>query len=399
MQELICPRCRRGGFSKRCAHDGAYLVTPAALREAGRDAWLGEFLAGRYGIIQRLGVGGMGAVYAAWDEETQRKIAVKFLLDRYAQHPSLRTRFIREAEAAASVNSPHVVALLDFGVEADQTLWYAMEFVEGWTLRDEVNHNGALTVRQSVQLARQILMGLAEAHDAGLIHRDLKHDNIMFSGTRGRFMARILDFGVVKSQAADLDHGNPLTAHGVLVGSPSYMSPEQIRNLEVGPPSDLYSLAVVLYEALVARRLFSASDYEALLREDATREAPPLTYTANGEEIPLAYDKVIQKALAHDPTDRYPDARTMLLALEQMEVAPPPPDDLLADPPEAARLEDAPSVIVSPSPVPIVQETGLPVIRVQPTPLKPPKRAWLLFVGVAALTLLLAEIGLRLAGR
>ncbi|MCB9536526.1 MAG: serine/threonine protein kinase [Myxococcales bacterium] len=334
---LICPRCRQTGPGPTCFEDGAWLVTRRVLLETGRDSNLGSLVAGRYGIVERLGVGGMGAVYKAVDTRDGRFVALKFLREQYARHPSIRQRFIREAEAALAVESPYVVPLVDFGVEADRTLWLAMAYVEGWTLRDEVNHNGPFGVDDIVQVARHTLLGLAAAHDVGLVHRDLKHDNIMFSGTRQDFVARILDFGVVSSRAADAElaeGAGKLTGAGVMVGSPSYMSPEQIRGLEVGPPADLYALAVVMYEAMTARRLFSVNNYEALVRAGARRDAPPLTTTGGGEPVPPALDRIMRRALAHDPDDRYPDARTMLLALDQMDAARhAAPPDLLADQP------------------------------------------------------------------
>lgn len=314
--------------------DGAFLVTESALRDAGRDAFLGELVGGRYGIQRRLGVGGMGAVYAAFDIEAQKRVAVKFLREQYAKHPSIRARFIREAEAGASVDHPNIVGLFDFGVESDGTLWIAMEYVEGWTLRDEVNRNGPFSVKDIALVGQHVLRGLAAAHQAGLIHRDLKHDNIMFCGTRKRFTCRILDFGVVKSEAADdALANNPLTAAGVLVGSPSYMSPEQIRGLTVGPPADLYALGVVMYEAMTARRLFTVNNYEQLLRKGATREAPPLKKTAAGEVVPPALRRIMDMALAQDPAERFPDALTMLYALEQMDLDESAPVDLYADAP------------------------------------------------------------------
>ncbi len=336
---LVCPRCRRPGVGRRCDHDGAALVTSAALHKAGRDAWLGEVVADRYAIVERLGMGGMGTVYRAVDEWTEEPVAIKFLREQYASHPSIRTRFIREAEAAAAVDSPYVVPLVDFGMEADRTLWIVMSYVEGHTLRDEVNRNGPFGVQDIVKVARHVLLGLAAAHDAGLVHRDLKHDNIMFSGDREvDFTCRLLDFGIVKSAVEDAElvrsRGHALTADGVMVGSPSYMSPEQIRGLDVGPPADLYALAVVMYEAMTARRLFSVNNYEGLLRHGARRDAQPLTRNGDGEPVPKALDRIVRRALAHDPDERFADARTMLLALEQMDLeVDAPPSDLYADTP------------------------------------------------------------------
>ena len=320
----VCPRCRRPQSAtdgRRCSQDQAFFVAHEALAAAGRDAYLGELIGNRYAILERLGMGGMGTVYRAQDEKTGQRVAVKFLRDEFAQHKAIRARFVREAEAGVSINSPYVVGLFDFGVDADRTLYIVMECCEGWTLRDEVNNNGCFTVRQARELARQILRGLADAHDVGLIHRDLKHDNIMFQGNRERFLARVLDFGVVKIDADDTrENGRVLTAAGAMVGSPSYMAPEQIRGLQVGPPADLYALAVVMYEAMTARRLFPVNNYEALLRSSARRDAPPLLVTGSGEVVPPELNRILQTALAHDPKDRYPDARTMLLAIEQMEM-------------------------------------------------------------------------------
>jgi serine/threonine protein kinase len=373
-QLLLCPQCSTEQEGVRCHKDQAYLVTKEASLGAQGDALLGHEIGGRYGVIERLGMGGMGAVYKAIDPRRGLTVAIKVLREAYAQHPAIRERFIREAEAGASLSHPNVVPLIDFGIEDSGRLWLAMEFAEGWTLRDEINHNGAFSVKEAVELMRQVLKGLAVAHDAGMIHRDLKHDNIMYFGRREKFLARIVDFGVVKSEAADLarteglgssgwkppkkkqvtgrdlqgafdlsdamkesedsneepskkSKENPpsedlsqkvLTAVGMMVGSPSYMAPEQIRGLKVGPPADLYALAVVTYEILAARRLFTVNDYETLLKEDAKRDAPRLVFSARGELIPEPLADIIHNALAHDPTDRYPDAHTMLLALDQM---------------------------------------------------------------------------------
>ena len=369
--QKICPICSVKQDHDRCRYDQAYLVTQEAYLSAQGDRILGQEVGGRYGVIERLGMGGMGAVYKAIEPKSKKEVAIKVLRETYAKHPAIRERFIREAEAGAALDHPNVVPLVDFGIEDDGRLWLAMEFVEGWTLRDEINHNGAFKVSEAIELMKQVLRGLAVAHDAGLIHRDLKHDNIMYSGRRERFIARIVDFGVVKSVAADLDRGRAatfarlqgksqrplgqdqdgafdlseafrqemrgsdehetpdaedleqkaLTAVGMMVGSPSYMAPEQIRGLKVGPPADLYALAVVAYEILAARRLFTVNDYETLLREGAQRDAPHLVFSARGELIPEALSEIIHTALAHDPTDRYPDAHTMLLALDQMKMS------------------------------------------------------------------------------
>lgn len=418
-EERVCPRCRRpADDGDRCSHDGAYFVGRRALEAVGRDAYLGAFIADRYAVLERVGVGGMGTVYRARDERTGERVAIKFLRDEYAGHRSIRRRFVREAEAGASLDHPNIVRLTDFGIDADRTLYIVMEFVEGWTLREEVNRNGPFSVEQARRLAGQLLVALAAAHEAGLVHRDLKHDNIMFHGSRADFTARILDFGVVKITAADAgESGGELTANGAMVGSPSYMSPEQLRGLDVGPPADLYALAVVIYESLTARRLFPASNYDALLRAGARREAPPLDRNGRGEAVPPAFDRWLRRALEHDPADRYPGAQTMLLALEQAfeEMGGGAwHGDLLADapgtvPPEVYRRElaDPPT----PSPPPLAQRpaTPTPTAPMLTTPIlsatdppgpsaeasPPRKRGWLP-VGAFAAAALVAFAALRL---
>lgn len=332
--ELICPRCQRpASTGRRCLHDDAYYVTRAAFDDAGRDGYLGELIGGRYAIVERIGVGGMGSVYRGLDEAEGVEIAVKFLRNEYIDHPTLRERFIREAEAGVSLQSPHIVPILDFGIDNRRTLFIVMELVDGWTLRDEINRNGPFSVADAVELGKQVLAGLVAAHDVEVIHRDLKHDNLMISGPREGFLARILDFGVVKITAADALETGIVTQSGVLVGSPSYMSPEQMRGLDVGPPADLYSVGVVLYEAMTARRLFKVNDYDSLLRAGARRDAPPLKWTARGEPVPTVFNRLLQRTLRHDPSARFADARTMLLALEQMHLEDDSSLGLLADAP------------------------------------------------------------------
>ncbi|MFN3199386.1 MAG: serine/threonine protein kinase [Bradymonadia bacterium] len=354
----LCPRCRRpAAGGRRCPYDGAFYVERQALEAVGRDSHLGALVGDRYVVEARLGFGGMGSVYRGRDEESGEAVAVKFLREEYASHPAIRQRFIREAEAGASLVHPNVVSLLDFGVDSSHTLYIVMDLVEGHTLRDEVNKSGAFSVAHARDLAVQILRGLQAAHDVGLVHRDLKHDNIMLVGDRSRLQVRLLDFGVVKINGRPNDETLGLvTQTGVLVGSPSYMSPEQVRGLEVGPPADVYALAVVLYEAMTARRLFKVDSYDSLLREGAQREAPPLTHTAEGEAVPPAFNRIIQRALAHDPAERFPDARTMRLALEQMDPRPPGlPTELLADAPATPLPTPVPAgSFLEPTPLPDV---------------------------------------------
>ncbi len=254
----------------------------------------------------------MGVVYLARDPRLARDVALKtYLLPQglRAEHRrELQERFLREARAAAALDHPAIVTVHDYGEDpADGTPYLAIEYVEGSTLAARLAEQGRMEPDRAKTLVEQLSEGLAAAHAAGVVHRDLKPANILIRTRDGA--AKIADFGIARVASSDL------TAPGSMLGSPAYMSPEQIRGGTVDARSDLFSLAVVFYEMLTGERPFRGED-TAQLAYAIVHETPvPVTRSAAG--VPAGLDAFFERALAKDPARRFPDARTFREALEQ----------------------------------------------------------------------------------
>jgi eukaryotic-like serine/threonine-protein kinase len=268
----------------------------------------GEQIGGRYRLISRLGSGGMADVWLAQDEELDRRVALKFLLERFAQDVQFVERFRREAQAAAGLQHPNVVGVYDRG-EADGRHWIAMEYVEGASLADLISRG--LSVGEAVEIVRQILAGVRFAHARGIVHRDLKPQNVLVD-SEGR--ARVTDFGIARAGVSEI------TATGSVLGTAQYLSPEQAQGLEVTAASDLYSVGVILYEALTGRVPFEADSAVAVaLKQVSEQPRPPSQVNAR---VPPALDGVVLNALAKDPHNRYASADEFLRALDAAEIDP-----------------------------------------------------------------------------
>jgi eukaryotic-like serine/threonine-protein kinase len=269
---------------------------------------------GPYEIRGRLGAGGMGEVYLAWDERLGREVAVKVLPSATASDPDRRRRFEQEAKAAGALHHSNLLAVYDVGSH-EGAPYIVSERLEGETLRGRMDAPD-LTPRRAVEYAVQVARGLAAAHERGIVHRDLKPENLFVcrDGT-----VKILDFGLAKLR--DEAAGGPedetaarLTRPGAVVGTTAYMSPEQVRGLPVDERSDVFSLGVVLYEMLARRRPFGgdtpAEVQAAILREEP-RELP-----AVDARVPVALDRVVRRCLEKRPEDRFDTARDVALSLE-----------------------------------------------------------------------------------
>jgi eukaryotic-like serine/threonine-protein kinase len=269
-------------------------------------------LGGRYELHEPLGRGGMAVVYRGTDTVLGRPVAVKVLAASLARDPSFVERFRREARAAAALTHPGVVTVYDHGSEGD-IHYIVMELIEGPTL-SELFARGPLGPERTVAIGAAVLGALEAAHDRGLVHRDVKPGNVMLTGAGD---VKVMDFGIARS----LDAGT-LTGNGTVVGSASYLSPEQVRGLPADRRSDLYALGCVLYEALAGRPPFTGSNAVAVAHQHVSAEPVPLSRLA---AITPEMEVVVMRALAKDPEARYGSAGEMRAALPVADAEPAEP--------------------------------------------------------------------------
>jgi eukaryotic-like serine/threonine-protein kinase len=307
----------------------------------------GQMVADRYRLIRRLGSGGMADVWLAEDQELGRQVALKFLLERFAQDRPFVERFRREATAAAGLQHPNVVGIYDRG-EWEGVHYIAMEYVDGASLRDLIARG--LSVPEAVEIVRQILAGVGFAHERGIVHRDLKPLNVLVDRD-GR--ARVADFGIARAGASEI------TQAGSVLGTAQYLSPEQAQGREVTPASDLYSVGVLLYEALTGRLPFEAETPVAVaLKQISERPRPPRELNP---EVSPALEAVVLRALAKDPANRFSSASEFRRALDAAEANPQATEATAlipaAAPPAAAEAAAAPEA-PAPEGTPEEEERG-----------------------------------------
>jgi len=265
-----------------------------------------EALSARYNVITSVGRGGNATLFGAYDEQGQ-KVAIKVL------HPELAVsvaadRFLREIRYASQLNHPHIARLLDSG-ETDYLLWFVMPFVPGETLRQVVRRERMLPIDRAVRVATEVLDALAHAHEHGLAHRDIKPDNIVCSGESG---AILVDFGIARAIATSGE--DRVTRSGFVVGTEEYMSPEQAGGSpDIDGRTDIYSLGVVLFEALAGRPPFSAASAAAVL--DMQQHAPPPDLRKLRRDVPRALSDTVMKSLAKAREARWQTASDMRRAL------------------------------------------------------------------------------------
>src|SRR6185436_11379983 len=238
---------------------------------------------GRYQVIERIGRGAMGLVYRARDEVIGREVALKVLTADLEDDPEIRTRFHREAEAAASLSHPNIITIFDVGEDADR-FFIVMELLRGATLKDFLKQGGeTIGLERKLDLMAQLCAGLGAAHNASIYHRDIKPGNIF---VRADGILKILDFGVARLASSSM------TAAGFIVGTPDYMSPEQARGAEIDRRPDIFSLGGVFYFMLTGRKPFPANDLPTLSRQIQSASMPPPL----GVEVPPELTTVIMKA-------------------------------------------------------------------------------------------------------
>src|SRR5712691_8498154 len=268
-------------------------------------AALGAALADRYRLERELGHGGMATVYLAYDVKHERPVALKVLLPELAAAVG-HERFLREIRTAASLSHPHILPLYDSG-EAAGTLFYVMPLVTGESLRNRLVRESQLPIDDALQIVREVAEALAYAHERGIVHRDIKPENIMLSAGH----AVVADFGIAAVLGAAGDA--KLTMSGIAVGTPTYMSPEQATGLPVDGRSDVYSLGCVLYELLEGTAPFTGPSVQARVARHLA-DPPPSIRTVR-RTVPLSLERVVMKALAKLPVDRFAAAGDFARAL------------------------------------------------------------------------------------
>ena len=278
-------------------------------------------LAGEYSLQRELGRGGMGIVYLARDVQLDRDVAIKVLPSHLASTAESRERFLREARTAAGLSHPHIVPIHRVG-EADGFVYFVMSYVEGETLGDRLRRDGPLAPADATRVLREVAWALAYAHGRGIVHRDVKPDNILLEAGTGR--ALVTDFGIAHGTGSVTS-----TDPGKIMGTANFMSPEQAAGEPIDGRSDMYALGVVGYLAVSGRLPFEASNLPALLVRQATEAAPSVQRAAPG--LPPALVSAIDRCVARDPADRFPDGEALAAALApQAEVRPALPTTLRA---------------------------------------------------------------------
>jgi len=304
----ICPKCQYENpeGTRYCGECGGSLdpveaipltktlITPADSHKEGST------IAGRYTIIEELGRGGMGVVYKAEDTKLKRAVALKFLPSELTHVPDVRERFMREAQAAAALDHPNICTVYEFD-RADETSFISMAYVEGQSLRKKIE-SGPLELDEVLKIAEQVAEGLQEAHNKGVVHRDIKSANIMVTD---RGQAKIMDFGLARMTGTTL-----LTQEGSAMGTIAYMSPEQARGEEVDHRTDIWSLGVVMYEMLTGKLPFKGEHEQAIVY--AIRKDKPRPITELKQDIPVSIEQVVSKALEKDPEKRYQQVEELL---------------------------------------------------------------------------------------
>jgi serine/threonine-protein kinase len=337
------------------------------------DPHVGSVLQGRYRVVERLASGGMGVVYRGERVGLGRAVAIKFIWPWIAQEAQIRKRFEIEAQAMSRLTHPSCVAVIDFGIEGDAP-YLVMDFAAGPTL-GAVLKQGRLPVAQSLHIVRQILAGLAHAHGQGIIHRDIKPDNIVLSETSGfGAQVRILDFGLAK-----LTDASASVTTGLALGTPSYMAPEQTCGDPVDVQSDIYAVGVVLFEMLTGVRPFRSESVPELMRMHRETPAPALRAVAPDAGLSGEMEAVLARALAKMRQLRFASAAEFAAALD-------------ATPEAAAPRRDAPVTPQARATVP-----ARPAVR--PPPAAPRSRRWAWAVagsaGVAIVGAIVAWAALR----
>jgi serine/threonine protein kinase len=305
----VCPVCSReySDTTTLCTADAEVLQSVS-------DPLVGQTLAEKYLIEQLIKRGGMGAVYRGKHVLMDKTVAIKVLRPSLAGDDVIVARFSREAKAASRISHPHAVSVTDFGEAENGIVFLVMEYLDGRTLKDIIRSEGPMLLNRTVEITRQVSGALDAAHQQGVVHRDLKSDNIMLSQTNGGDWAKVLDFGIAKIQQLEGARDHDITAPNLVIGTPQYMSPEQCS--QTGPidaRSDVYSLGIIVYEMLAGRVPFAGESPTVIMMKQV--QDPPPSILEVRPDLPASVDNLIRRALAKQPAGRFQTAGELSEAL------------------------------------------------------------------------------------
>jgi len=274
---------------------------------------------GEYRIVERIGTGGMGAVYKAEQPNMNRFVAVKVLHSRFLSRSDLVSRFRREARAMSQLCHPNTARVYKYGQLEDDSCYFVMEYMTGMNLVQEVRARGPIEPDRCINIMVQVCGALEEAHQAGIIHRDLKPENIFLTNQGGTVdFPKVLDFGLAKVSEKQIGTKSVLnlTQQGAIFGTPEFMSPEQTLGAPLDRRSDVYSLGLIMYEALTGKLPFDATEKRQIMKAQVQEKPIPLSKRTKGMVFPSKLEAVLAKALAKDPAERYPSATIFAEALK-----------------------------------------------------------------------------------
>ncbi len=353
------------------AHESDHVVAP------------GEIIAGKYRIEGTIGAGGMGYVVAATHVQLNQRVAIKFLNAESVDDPDSAPRLLREARAAVALSSEHVARVHDVGTLPSGAPFIVMEYLEGETLASRLGARAPLSVEEVTMIAKQVCAALGEAHRAGIVHRDVKPANIFITRRDGREVVKVLDFGIAKMTDPLASFEENLTSTSQILGTPRYMSPEQLGSTRnVGPPTDVWALGVTLYESLTGKPAFkTGSAFEVGARILST-ELPRLSDART--DVPPSLEAIIDRCLKKDPEERFANADDVLTALEGGHIAPlapllPKHTQPLLPPTRVAERTSEPRVPAPPA------QLSAPATALLPAPMKaptPPRAVVALIIGI-----------------
>ncbi len=348
------------------------------------DPYLDKEVAGQFRIVEKIGKGGMGAVYKAEQPDMNRYVAIKILHSRYLSRSDLVSRFRREARAMSQLSHPNTARVFLYGQLDDGACYFVMEHLVGHNLAQIVRAEGAMEPKRAIRIMTQVCSALEEAHQAGIVHRDLKPENIFLTAQGGiRDFPKVLDFGLAKVTERQMRPGSMvLTQQGMVFGTPEFMSPEQAHGKTLDARSDIYSLGIILYELLTGKLPFDAKQPIEYIQLHVNATPIPLSERRPGAAFPPGLEGVVMAALAKKPEQRYASAAEFAAALESV---------LQAEAGEGGPISLPTPIPLAPGPEPAPQIEPL-------RGLEKPKTPWIMFaagvvLAVAGVLALLAAFG------